>query len=184
LANSFGAIRIAINCFGLPVAGLLTRRARLSSASVDFRISEKSIRLSGVGLAFFLARFTSTDESNRFCAILQSPQGIDYEQHSARDRQSEPLGSLLCFGMLRIFPIERIGIAEDRGHFFEGDAMLPTMKKRLLHVPREHVYVYARMGESSQFAWRPRKGGATGAFSRDPVMRIVNWRGHSEGSVE
>jgi hypothetical protein len=51
------------------VLGLPTRRARLSSASVDSGMSEKSIRLSGIGFSLFLARLPGADGTDRLDAI-------------------------------------------------------------------------------------------------------------------
>ena len=67
---------MAISCFAFPVFGLPTRLAPRSSASVDSGISEKSIRLSGIGFAFFPARLPRTDDANCFRAIFQSPQRV------------------------------------------------------------------------------------------------------------
>lgn len=55
---------------GRPLLGRPTRRARRSSASVDSGMSEKSIALSGIGLALFAARRARADDSDRFLTIF------------------------------------------------------------------------------------------------------------------
>jgi hypothetical protein len=60
---------MAINCFACADFGRPTRRARFSSASLDSGISEKSMRLSGIGLPLFPARLPRADDADRFFAI-------------------------------------------------------------------------------------------------------------------
>jgi hypothetical protein len=58
-------------------------------------MSEKSIRLSGVCLALFAARFARADDANRFGAILQPPQYVYDQQNPADCRKSKPLPATL-----------------------------------------------------------------------------------------
>ena len=59
-------MRIAMSCLAWGDLGRPTRRARLSSASVDSGMSEKSIPASGIGLALFAARRARADDADRF----------------------------------------------------------------------------------------------------------------------
>ena len=61
---------MAMSCLAFPVLGRPTRRARLSSASVDCGISEKSIWLSEICVAFFTACLPRADDANRFFATI------------------------------------------------------------------------------------------------------------------
>jgi len=135
---------MAMSCLALPVVGRPTRRARRSSASVDSGMSEKSILLSGVSLPFFAARFARADDANRFRAILQPPQCIyDYKNAAAR-RKAQALPSLLRRDMFKIFPIERLRIAENRCRFLEGNTVLFVVLQGLASVPGEHILcIYA-----------------------------------------
>jgi len=133
---------MAMSCLALPVVGRPTRRARRSSASVDSGISEKSTLLSGVSLPLFPARFARADDANRFRAILQPPQCIYDQKHAAARRKSQTLPSLLRRGMFKIFPIERLGIAENRRRFLEWNTMLFVVLQGLASIPGEHIYVY------------------------------------------
>jgi hypothetical protein len=77
--NRNGSILIAINWrVGLPVFGRPTLRARRSSSSVDCGISEKSIWLSGIGLAFFPARVPRADDPDCLFVIFQPPYCVNH----------------------------------------------------------------------------------------------------------
>ena len=84
---------MAMSCFASPLLGRPTRRARLSSASVDSGMSEKSIALSEIGLTLFAARLPCADEPDGFFAILQSPKCINYNQHPALQRNTQKFES-------------------------------------------------------------------------------------------
>jgi hypothetical protein len=62
-------MRMAMSCFAWLARGLPTRRARLSSASVDSGMSEKSIRVSGICFSLFLARLARADDTDCLDAI-------------------------------------------------------------------------------------------------------------------
>lgn len=81
LATSFfsflitsGEIRIVISCLALPVAGRPTRRACLSSSSVDSGISEKSISLFLIRFSFFANRDMCPDDADRFFTYLKQSE--------------------------------------------------------------------------------------------------------------
>src|SRR6266478_1535474 len=68
--SSCGAMRMAMSCLALPEAGRPTLRARRSSASVDWGMSERSSLLSGIGSAFFAGRLARADDANDFLGIV------------------------------------------------------------------------------------------------------------------
>src|ERR1700692_467624 len=112
-------MRIAMSCLAFPVLGRPTRRARLSSLSVDSGRSEKSIRSSCVGFTFLRARTARGDDTKRFFAILQSPVGINQNDDAALSGDSQSLEPVLPVGVFQIFPLEGIGIGKNRGRFLE-----------------------------------------------------------------
>src|SRR5271163_2822627 len=65
-ASRSGAMRMAMSCLAFPVLGRPTRRARLSSSSVDCGISEKSIWRSEIRLALLAAGLAGADDADCF----------------------------------------------------------------------------------------------------------------------
>src|SRR5258707_10675630 len=131
-----------MSCLALPVFGRPTRRARRNSASVESGISEKSMRLLSVCLAFFTARFARADGANRFRAILSPPQCIyDQENPAARGKSQALPASFRC-DVFEILPIESLRIAENGGCFFKWNSMLLIVLQGLADIPGEHIYVY------------------------------------------
>jgi hypothetical protein len=57
---------------------------------VDSGISEKSIRLSGIGLALFAARLPSAPGGDRLFAIFQPPNGVNEPKDHGRRQFSGP----------------------------------------------------------------------------------------------
>ena len=112
-------MRIAMSCFAFPVFGRPTRRARFSSSFVESGRSEKLIRSSCIGFAFFRARSARGDDTNRLFAIHQSPVGINQNEDAALDGDPQSLESILTSGMLQIFPFECIWIGKHGGRFLE-----------------------------------------------------------------
>lgn len=145
-------MRMAISCLACGDFGRPTRRARLSSSSVDSGISEKSSWLSGIGLAFFATCPARADDADRFFAIFHRPDRVDLKKHASCDGPIEPLRSGLYGGMLCILPTERLGIGEYRSRFFERDTVLSNIPDRLGGVPREHIYVYTLIPPKAQSA--------------------------------
>jgi hypothetical protein len=139
-------MRMAMSCLAWGDLARPTRRARLSSASVDSGMSEKSIPASGIGLALFAARLARADDADRFFAIvfaiLHSPNCVHQQEHAAGGRFSEALRARLGSGMFRVLPVECFWVGEDRRRLFERDAVLAKIAERLRGVPREHIYVY------------------------------------------
>jgi len=131
-------MRIAMSCFAFPVFGRPTRRARFSSSSVDSGISEKSIRLSCIGLAFFRARTARSDDTKRFIAIFQSPVGIDQNDNAARNGDSQSFEPVLTVGVFQILPLEGIRIGKNGGRFLERDTMLFQIPGGFSSIPGEH----------------------------------------------
>src|SRR5580704_17056 len=86
-ASNGGAMRIAMSCLALPVLGRPTRRARLSSSSVDCGISEKSMRRSDICRAFFAAGLARADDANAFFVIIDFPHGTNNHQNAALRRR-------------------------------------------------------------------------------------------------
>src|SRR5580704_8832735 len=82
-ASRGGAMRMAMSCLALPVLGRPTRRARLSSASVDSGISEKSMRRSEICLTFFAAGLARAVDANAFFAMIDLPYGIHNDRGAA-----------------------------------------------------------------------------------------------------
>ncbi len=68
---------MAMSCLACPVLGRPTRRAPLSSLSVDRGMSEKSIRLSEIRLAFFAACLARADDADCFFGMTKFPDRID-----------------------------------------------------------------------------------------------------------
>src|SRR5437763_13120007 len=83
------------------------RRARRNSSSVASGISERSIRLSGIGLPFFPRRLPRADDANAFFPIFQPPWRVRDHQASSRDGIPQPLRPPFRLVMLRIIPIQR-----------------------------------------------------------------------------
>src|SRR5207253_164672 len=140
--SSRGAIRIAINCFALPLAGRPTRRPRRNSWSVASGMSERSIRLSGIRLALFPRRLPRTDDANAFFPIFQPPWRVRDHQDSSRDGRSQALRPLLRLGMLGIIPVQRFRVAENGRGLFKRHAVLLQVAQSLSGIPGEHISVY------------------------------------------
>jgi hypothetical protein len=140
-----------MSCLALPVAGRPTRRARRSSAAVDSGMSERSSLLSGVGLAFLARRLACADDANEFLAMFQPPLRVNYDENSARERRTEALGALLRVRVLGIFPIECIGVDENRCGFFKRDTVFLEVVEGLVGVPREHICVYTLIGRDCKW---------------------------------
>src|SRR6516162_2872085 len=114
-------MRIAISRLALPLFGRPTRRARLSSWSVDSGISEKSIRLSGICFALFSAPLARTDDANCFRATFQPPQRVNNQKNSALTGHPKPFPATLGVRVFKVFPIESIWVGRC---LFKRDAML------------------------------------------------------------
>src|SRR5258708_4609776 len=141
-------MRIAISCFAFPVFGRPTRRARLSSSPVDSGRSEKSMRSSCVGFAFFQARPARGDGTNSFFAILQSPVGINQNDDATLKGDPQSLKPNLMIGMFHIFPLEGIGISKYGGRLLERDAMLFEIPGGFSGIPLEHTLcIYNNYGD-------------------------------------
>jgi hypothetical protein len=112
-------MRIAISCLAFPDFGRPTRRARLSSLSVDSGRSEKSIRSSCVGFMFLRARPARGDDTKRFFAILQSPVGINQNDDAPLSGDSQSFEPVLPVGVFQIFPFEAIRVGKYGGCFLE-----------------------------------------------------------------
>jgi hypothetical protein len=159
-ASSGGAMRMAMSCLALPVLGRPTRRARLSSASVDCGISEKSMRRSEICLAFFAAGLARADDANGFFAMIDIPHSIDNYQDAARGREPQPLTTHLSIGVIRIGPVERVRIAEYCRSFFERDTVLREIRDSFRGIPREHITVYTLISPQNQDAASSERPGA------------------------
>jgi hypothetical protein len=131
-------MRIAMSCFALPVLGRPTRRARFNSSSVESGRSEKLIRSSCIGFAFFRARPARGNDANRLFAIHHSPVGINQNKDSALDGNPQSLESILTSGVFQVFPFECIGIGKHCGRFLERDAMLFKIPGGFSSIPGEH----------------------------------------------
>src|ERR1700692_1638268 len=128
-------MRIAISCFAFPVFGRPTRRARFSSSSVDSGISEKSIRLSCIGFAFFRARLARGDDPKRFFAIFQSPVGINQNDDAALGGESQSFETILPMVVVQVFPLEGLEIGKHGGRLLERYAMLCKIPGGLSGIP-------------------------------------------------
>src|SRR5216683_1959618 len=135
-------MRIAISCFAFPDFGRPTRRARLSSSSVDSGISEKSIRSSRIGFALFRARTARGDDTKCFFAIFHSPIGINQDEYPTLTGNPQSLESILRVGVFQVFTLEGIRIGKNGGRFLERDAVLPKIPGGFSGVPGERIYVY------------------------------------------
>jgi len=149
-ASNRGSIRMAINSLAYGDFGRPTPRARLSSASVNSGMSEKSIWLSAIGLALFAARLPRADNPNRIFAIVRPPNRVNYEEHSFRKRFVESFEPSFVLGMCRILQIKRFGISENCCCLFKRHAVLFEVLNRLASIPREHIYVYTLIRGSLQ----------------------------------
>src|SRR5215472_5367535 len=140
--SSLGAMRMAMSCLALPVVGRPTRRARRNSASDASGISERSMRLSGIGFALFARRAARADDANSFFAIFKPPQGVRDGQDPSGKGSSKTSRPPLGLGMLRVVPIQSFRVAENRGGLFKRHAMLLEVAQGFAGIPREHIIVY------------------------------------------
>jgi hypothetical protein len=141
-----------MSCFAIPVDGRPTRRARRSSSSVDFGMSEKSICESGIGLTLPPARQPRADDPEFFFFMIRPPYRVHDEQEPLAYRKTKPLEPLFLIRMSNIVPLEPIGIAEDSGRLFEWDAVLLEIGNGLRDVPRKHETVYTVIRSALQSA--------------------------------
>lgn len=133
---------MAMSCFAIPLDGLPTRRMRFSCASVASGISEKSICESGIGFALPSARLPRANDPDRFFLMLRPPDRIHHEDNSPRHGLANALAPMLPGRVLRIIPVQPLGIVKNGGGFFEGNAVLLKIRNGFAVVPREHATVY------------------------------------------
>ena len=131
-------MRIAMSCFAFPDFGRPTRRARFSSSSVDSGRSEKLIRSSRVGFAFFRARPARGDDAKRFFAIFHSPTGINQNDDASLNGDPQSLKSILMAGVFQVLPLKGIGIRKYGDRLLERDAMLFKIPGGFSSIPGEH----------------------------------------------
>ena len=131
-------MRIAMSCFAFPVFGRPTRRARFSSSFVESGRSEKLIRSSCIGFAFFRARSARGDDTKRFFAIFQSPVGINQNNNAALDGDPQSLKPALTVGVFQVFPLQCFGIGKHGGRFLERYAMFFKIPGGFSGIPGEH----------------------------------------------
>ena len=72
-------MRMAMSCLAIPEAGRPTLRARRSSASVDWGMSERSSLQSGIGLALFAGRLARADDANDFLGIVHLGRRVAFK---------------------------------------------------------------------------------------------------------
>lgn len=179
-------MRIAMSCFAFPDFGRPTRRARLSSSSVDSGMSEKSIRLSCVGFAFFRARTARGDDTKRFFAIFHSQIGINQNDDVALRGDTQSLEPFLLVGVFQVFPLEGLGIGKNGGRFLERDAVFFKIPGGFSGVPGEHnLCIYNKCHEvvkgvasvvmvRFEFAWLPLEIGHFGLVDFDIYGKYKN----------
>ena len=127
-----------------------TRRARFNSSGVDSGMSEKSMRLSGIGSALLAARLAGADNADRFRAIFRPPQSVDQNEYSTAKGAAQPLLAALRFGMHGVFPLQSVRIGEHGRRFFKRDAVLVQIGKGFARIPSKHIYVYTLTQRSRQ----------------------------------
>jgi hypothetical protein len=141
-----------MSCFAIPLDGRPTRRARRSSSSVDFGMSEKSICESGIGLTLPSARQPRADDPEFFFFMIRPPYRVHDEQEPLAYRKTKPLEPLFLVRMGDIVPLEPVGIAEDSGRFFEWNTVFLEIGNGLWDVPRKHATVYTVIRSALQSA--------------------------------
>ncbi len=58
--------------------------------------------------------------------------------------------------MLRIVPVQPVGITKDCGRFLKRDAMFLKVGNGLQNIPRKRIHVYTLIRPWSQGLWRSR----------------------------
>jgi hypothetical protein len=177
---------MAMSCLAFPVLGRPTRRARLSSSSVDCGISEKSMRRSEIRLALFTTGLARVDDADCFFAMFDIPHGIDNYQDAALRRGSQPFTAQLSIRVFRISPIESVWVAEYCLSLFERDSVFRKVRNSFRRVPREHIIVYTLIESQNQDLGSLRHQGAvlipaaTNAATSRPEARRLQARKRRE----
>lgn len=82
-----GEKQMTINCFAVPVEGLLPiRHMRFNCSSVASEIFKKPICESGIYFTLFPTRLPHADETNRFFLMVRSLYRIGHEWGTFRER--------------------------------------------------------------------------------------------------